>query len=331
MTFFTIIIPFQKESPYLRQTLEHLAVQTYRSFEVVLIPDGPLDSEFLTDIQFPVRVTSSGPVSPAIKRDQGVEMASGQLLAFIDDDAYPAADWLSNLLPYFDDDAVAAVGGPQVTPPDDAFWQQVSGATFLSPLNGTAVERYCPGSASRFVDDWPSVNLTVRREAFLAVGGFDSTYWPGEDTKLCLDLIKNLGKKIVYAPTAVVYHHRRAGFFRHLKQIGNYGLHRGFFVKRFPETSCRLSYFIPSMFFLFVVFGPVALMMGGVIQTLYLCTWGLYVAAIGWSIAGIYRKVHHTGMALATLPFQIGTHIWYGCRFLKGLLLVKDLHSRLGR
>ncbi len=193
------------------------------------------------------------------------------------------------------------------------------------------MDRFWPGKASRFVDDWPSVNLTVRRDDFFAIGGFDSTYWPGEDTKLCLDLIKKQEKKIVYSPKAVVFYHRRAGFFRHLKQIGNYGLHREFFVKRFPETSRRLSYFIPSLFFLFVLFAPVAVLMGGIIQTLYLCTWGVYAAATGWSVVGIKTRIQDTRIALATIPFQIGTHFWYGWRFLKGLLLVKDLRSRLGR
>ncbi len=122
---FTIIIPFQKETPYLRQTLDRLAGQAYQSFEVVLIPDGELDSGFSIDYPFPVIVEVSGPVSPAIKRDMGAKVASGQFLAFIDDDAYPAASWLENLLPHFADGTVAAVGGPQVTPPDDGFWQQV--------------------------------------------------------------------------------------------------------------------------------------------------------------------------------------------------------------
>lgn len=331
MLLFTIIIPFQKESAYLRQTLDHLAEQTLQSFEVALISDGALDSEFRLEYAFPLRVASSGPVSPAIKRDMGAQMAFGRFLAFIDDDAYPAPDWLANILPCFDDDAVAAVGGPQVTPPDDGFWQQVSGAVFLSPLNGAAVERYWPGNGRRFVDDWPSVNLTVEKADFATVGGFDSVYWPGEDTKMCLDLVKKLGKKIVYAPTAVVYHHRRTGFFRHMKQIGNYGLHRGFFVKRFPETSCRLSYFIPSLFFLFVPLGLIAASMSIILRVLYLCLWGVYLTAVGVSVIGIYRKVRCFRVALATLPFQIGTHFWYGWRFLKGLLLVKELRSRLGR
>ena len=68
MVLFTIIIPFQKESAYLRQTLDHLAEQTLQSFEVALIPDGVLNPEFRLTYAFPVRVAFSGPVSPAIKR-----------------------------------------------------------------------------------------------------------------------------------------------------------------------------------------------------------------------------------------------------------------------
>lgn len=178
---FTVIIPFQKESTYLRQTLDHLVQQTLRSFEVILIPDGSMADDFRLECAFPVRVASSGPVSPAIKRDMGAQMASGPFLAFIDDDAYPAPDWLAKILPCFDDDTVAAVGGPQVTPPDDGFWQQVSGAVFLSPLNGGAVERYWPGKGRRFVDDWQSVNLTVRQTDFDAVGEFGCGHRAGID------------------------------------------------------------------------------------------------------------------------------------------------------
>ena len=52
------------------------------------------------------------------------------------------------------------------------------------------------------------------------------------DTKLCLDIVYELGKKIVYEPKAVVYHHRRRLFKEHLNQISNYALHRDFFVEK---------------------------------------------------------------------------------------------------
>jgi GT2 family glycosyltransferase len=181
------------------------------------------------------------------------------------------------------------------------------------------------------VDDWPSVNLIVRKEDFVAVGGFDNTYWPGEDTKFCLDLVEKLEKEIIYEPEAKVYHHRRSGFRKHMKQVGNYGLHRGFFAKRFPKTSLKVSYFMPTCFFLFVCLGWIALLGGDLFVNIYIMLWTAYFLTLLISVLCIYYKLHHLKIALATIPYIVGTHIWYGWGFLKGFVFVKDLKSRLGR
>lgn len=55
---------------------------------------------------------------------------------------HPRSDWLKNAVRHFDDPNIAAVGGPAVTPPDDSFWQRVSGAVFLSKIGGGCPERY---------------------------------------------------------------------------------------------------------------------------------------------------------------------------------------------
>lgn len=297
---------------------------------MILLPDAELPSDSLKKNSLSIKIEPTGPVSPAIKRDKGAELARGELLAMIDDDAFPASDWLEKILPYFNNPTITAVGGPQITPPDDGFQQQVSGAMFLSPLNGNTVFRYWPGPVPFYIDDWPSVNLTVRRDDFLKVGGFDNSYWPGEDTKLCLDLSRLPNRKMIYAPEAKVFHHRRAGFLKHLKQVGNYGLHRGFFAKRFTQTSLRLSYFTPSGFFLFVILGWIMLYIP-LLSTLYKPLWLLYFAAIAYSTKSIYNKVNDWSIALATIPYLIGTHFCYGYRFLQGLFFVKDLKSKLGR
>lgn len=327
----SVIIPFQAPSDYLRQTLTHLGTLRGPSFEVILLPDGPMEDELSEALGLDVHILPTGPVSPAIKRDEGAAVATGRVLAFIDDDAYPAGDWLEKAVVHFEDETIGAVAGPQVTPPDDGFWQKVSGAIFVSPLNGSAAWRYWPGDRRFFVDDWPSVNLLVRAEDFHAVNGFDNEYWPGEDTKLCLDIVRERGKRILYEPEAVVYHHRRSGFVRHMRQVGNYGLHRGFFAKRYPETSRRLSYFMPMAFFLFVVVGWVALFLGSVFSGLYTLGWALYALAIAFSTLGIFARLRDARVALATVPYVVGTHFWYGWRFLKGFLFVRDLKSTLGR
>ena len=109
---------------------------------------------------------------------------------------------------------------------------------------------------ARDVDDYPSCNLFVRRLPFVGHVGECLRYWPGEDTKLCMLLTKTEGKRIVYEPEAVVYHHRRALFWGHFRQVWNYAVHRGFFAKRYPDTSLRPQYFVPSTF---VVAGALAI------------------------------------------------------------------------
>lgn len=330
----SIIIPFQRPGEYLRETLQYISNLDYQYLEVILLPDAPFELDFFSDhvrSRLTLQVISTGEVSPAIKRDMGAEKGQGEILAFIDDDAYPARNWLNMALPHFQNSEVSAVGGPQITPDSDSAWQKVSGAVFLSPLNGNAVYRYWRHKHSFAVDDWPSVNLLVRRQDFLDIGGFDSQYWPGEDTKLCLDIINKLGKTIIYEPRAMVYHHRRAGLAKHLKQIGNYGLHRGYFAKHLPQTSLRISYVLPSLFFIFVLLGWTAFFIHSFLGFLYTLAWSVYILALLSSTAGIFLKIRDLKISIATIPYLVGTHFWYGWRFVQGFLFTPDLRSKLGR
>jgi len=327
----SIVIPFQTPSNYLRQTLDALEKIERSTFEVVLLPDASFRSDMVENCPYPIIVIPTGPVSPAIKRDRGVEVSSGTYIAFIDDDAYPDPNWLTNALPYFNDLDCVAVGGPQVTPMEDSFWQHVSGAVFLSPLNGHTVCRYKPCPGVERVDDWPSVNFIVRKDAFLACGGFDSEYWPGEDSKLCHSLLKDTGKHISYAHDAIVYHHRRSGFFRHIKQVGNYGFHRGHFARKYPENSRKPIYFVPSLFFLFVLTGwTLPFLLSGVGTWGYQSLWLLYAGAIGFSSISIIQSTGSLSLGLATIPYIVGTHFWYGLKFLRGFF-ARDIKSILGR
>jgi hypothetical protein len=175
----------------------------------------------------------------------------------------------------------------------------------------------------------------VRRQDFLDVGGFDTAYWPGEDTKLCRDLLLRTKKRMVYVPEALVFHHRRSGLKRHLKQIGNYGMHRGFFAKKFPETSFRLIYMVPSALFVWVVMGgAVSVSLVHDVPTLlnvYLLGLLAYGAALAYSTFSIFAKVKSVSISIATIPYIAGTHLWYGLRFIYGFFFVWSLESKLGR
>ena len=294
-------------------------------WELFIIPNKPEINEWPNDIR--IKIIGSGKVGPGEKRDIGAQKASGNILVFLDDDSYPESNLLEVAIKYFKDSNIIALGGPGITPNDDGFWQKVSSAVFLSKFTGGSPERYLPIGKAREIDDWPSVNLMVRKDIFLSVGGFDCQYWPGEDTKLCLKLLKT-GKKLIYVPEMIVWHHRRPGLISHLRQIGAYGLHRGFFARHYPETSFRLKYFAPPLFSIFVLLTIFMDTLPIKIQFIYKIIWLIYGLGLLIGFMQILRHERFLITLIATGFYIPLTHFYYGIQFRRGFFK-KELVSKL--
>jgi glycosyltransferase involved in cell wall biosynthesis len=323
-----IVIDYKKVNPLLIECLEEIDKQSYPNFEVILVTDYPVDlssSRKRGSIPTLIKKSFGHYVGPAEKRDWGAKHAKGEILAFIDDDAYPDKDWLKNMVKNFDGPGVVGVGGPGVTPPGVNWQEASSGWMSASPLGaGPYVYRFLPAKLQS-VDDYPSMNLAVRRGDFLAVGGFDSHYWPGEDTKLCLDLVSKLNKKIIYDPKVIVYHHRRPLWKAHLHQNGNFGLHRGFFARILPQTSLRPVYLGPP----FMVLGLIYLLFfswfNPLLTTSGWILFSAYLLATGANSFWIYSRSKSFFQGLLSFPVVFITHFWYGLKFLQGFFFTKKL------
>ncbi len=324
MPKFSIIIPVKSINDYVRETVPYIQALTVHEWELFIIPNNVEKSEWINDER--ISIIESGRVGPADKRDLGAQKASGDVLVFLDDDSYPEPNILEVASEYFNDPNIIAVGGPAVTPPTDSFWQRVSGAVFLSKYTGGSPERYVSAGQPREIDDWPSVNLMVRKKQFIIVGGFDCKYWPGEDTKLCLKL-KETGRKLIYVPTMIVWHHRRAGLKQHLKQVGAYGYHRGFFAKKYPQTSFRFKYFIPLLF-ASLVFTTVSSYWFPNIFIYLIPLWLVYLYIITIGIVET-MKFENFFVALPLFFYVPLTHFYYGIQFFRGFIKQDNLVSRL--
>lgn len=306
----SIVIAVGAPGAYVEECVKHCLALDYPDVEIIVLPD-----DWWTPPDPRVRVIPTGKVRPAEKRDRGAEAASGDILAIIDDDAYPERDWLANAVGHFDDDMVAAVGGPGMTPPGDGLRRRISGWVYESPLvSGGYVYRYRPGRM-RDVDDYPTSSLIIRKRDFFAAGGFDTGFWPGEDTILCLKLTHGLGKRIVYDPDVRVYHHRRNIFGPHLRQVRSYGLHRGFFARKFPRTSLRIGYFAPSAFTLFAFLGWTTVWMG---DTLFGAWSGVMLLYAVLALLASLRTWNPLGV-FGVFAGTVLTHITYGVWFIRGL------------
>ncbi len=327
----SVVIACPNWSWMLDECLSAMDRQTYRHFEVIVLPDAPQSGQPRSG----VKVISTGKVRPAEKRNLGIEAAKGDIVAFIDDDAYPDEHWLENAVKYFGEPTIAALGGPGVTPPGDGFWAKCGGRVYENLfVSGNYRYRYIGGRVRRDIDDYPSCNLFVRRDVLEAIGGYRTDFWPGEDTLLCEDIVRKVKRRIVYDPWTLVYHHRRPLFAAHLRQLGRYGFHRGYFVKRFPATSCRLSYFIPTLFVFYLV----------LLAALFACRNFIGGGALGplAAVAASPLFFYIAATAASTFSFnplcwlvtEIGvflSHVWYGIQFMRGLCAAKAPCEFIGK
>ncbi len=324
----SIIIAVKAWQENLAVCLKKCQELDFKDFEILALPDETFDSGLLPLGGAPVSIIPTGPVSPAEKRDIALCYAKGSILAFIDDDTYPDKDWLKNAMGNFSDHEVAAVGGPAVTPKEDTLKARASGIIYSSFLvSGKFVYRYLPMQRQE-VDDYPSCNFLVRKSIMDQLGGFKTSFWPGEDTKLCLQITRELKKKIIYDPRALLYHHRRKLFVPHIRQILSYALHRGYFAKRFPETSLRLYYFIPSIFVFSCLSGGLIGLFFEPVRFVYLFAIYTYLAIVFFTGFFLVSAQSHNPLEKVELIFLVWigiilTHIAYGGYFIKGLLSKK--------
>jgi len=219
---------------------------------------------------------------------------------------------------YFSNKNIAAVGGPASTPPNDPLMAKLGGIVYANNLvSGPYRYRYETGIV-QYVEDYPSCNLIVRADVMKKLGGFRTDFWPGEDTYLCLDIIKKLNLKILYDPRVEVHHHRRKLFLPHLRQIGRYAMHRGYFAKKFPETSRKLSYMVPSLFVLGLIIGAISSCLIPLLMPFYVAALLLY-AVISLLSSFRLNPIHWVIVWIGVVL----THMVYGVRFIVGLFASK--------
>ncbi len=314
----TIIIPLHRRTAESERSVRGAVDVAAGQHEVLVVADR--DPGLLPEGARLVLTGSTTDTSPAEKRDVALTEASGEICAFLDDDAYPRRDWLERALVHFSSESetqIAGVGGPGVTPNGSAWRERVGGAFYESPFGSGHLQfRFRQIGLPREVDDLPAFNLFIRADALRAIGGWGSKLYGGEDTMACLRL-SQAGYRLLYDPEVVVFHHRRRVLGPHLRQVGNVGRHRGHFARVPPQTSRRPLYFAPSAGTLVASLGVLGAARDARLRRVFA------VAGIaGW--AAIARRARKDGCdrtVAAALPLVVAaSHAAYGIQFARGFL-----------
>ena len=212
----------------LGECLEGIAALRYPDYEVIVISDGSTDETAQIAAGFAgVRVVVTEQLGLSAARNAGFEAARGEIVAYIDDDAIPDPDWLTYLAKSFASGEHAAVGGPNVPPAGSG---SVAQCVANAPGGPTHVLL-----SDREAEHIPGCNMAIRKAELEQIGGFDPRFRAaGDDVDICWRLLDS-GRRIAFAPGAVVCHHRRGTVSGYLRQQRAYGAAEALLEQKHPE------------------------------------------------------------------------------------------------
>jgi glycosyltransferase involved in cell wall biosynthesis len=188
--FFSVVIPSYNRPDRLLAALSALTRQSFRDFEVVVVDqsDPPIDIQQELRKQLRIKYVHSVERGPALARNKGWRAASGQVIAFTDDDCVPDVDWLKNASRYFRERPIAGLEG------------LVRSEHVGDPRYRTVCNVGFEGVG------FMTANMFYRRDALERVGGLDERFRFAfrEDTDLAWRVLR-LGE-IPFAEDSEVFH-----------------------------------------------------------------------------------------------------------------------------
>ena len=207
----SVVIPTYNRTDYIGTCLEHVLAQSIAPNEVVVVDASPGDGTAKIVATFPsvtyVR-SPHGRGTTATSRAIGLQHVTADVVAFLDDDAYPRPDWLAQLMYRYADPTVAGVGGRAMNGQPG---EESEGADQVGKIlpDGSLTGYFAAVTDGDVeVDHMLGANMSMRRRVIDELGGIRDFY-PGtclrEESDIALRA-RAAGYRLIYTPDAVVRH-----------------------------------------------------------------------------------------------------------------------------
>jgi O-antigen biosynthesis protein len=222
-----IVCTYNGSRKWLAECFRHLKKIDYPNYEVIVVDDGSTDRFTDCARDYGFRLIRTPNLGLGNARNTGLSAATGEIVAYIDDDAYPDPDWLKYLATTFLHSDFVGVGGPNLPPCGDGWVAECVANSPGGPIHVMLTDRQA--------EHIPGCNMAYRKSALLEIGGFDERFRvAGDDVDVCWSLQKR-NWKLGFSPAAVVWHHRRNSVRTYLKQQKGYGRAEALLEKKWPE------------------------------------------------------------------------------------------------
>jgi len=244
----SIVVCTRDRAARLSRTLaSYEALTTAEPWELIVVINGSVDAtaevveRFRSTSALPIRVLQQARAGVCAARNRGWREAGGEVVAFVDDDCYPASDFLAQLRTCFDEGRLGFAGGPMLLyDSTDLSWTSIQTSTTRIDLEPPYV--FKAGLIH-------GGNMAFRRDVLEAIDGFDECLGAGTSTRSGGDLdavsrASAAGFRGAYDPRPVVaHHHGRKTAAEGSAVMRGYDLGRGaFYVKCLLDPVRRRLY-----------------------------------------------------------------------------------------
>jgi GT2 family glycosyltransferase len=229
----SVVVATYNGARTLKACLESLARLNYPDYEVVLVDDGSTDNTPQIVAEF---AEKAGPFFRFLRqaneglsaaRNTGIAAATGEVVAFTDDDCRADEDWLHYLVGDLLRGDFAGIGGHNFLPTDDS---PVAAAVMASPGGPAHVMLN-----DREAEHVPGCNMAFWKHALVEISGFDPIFTKaGDDVDVCWRL-QERGRHLGFSPAGVVWHCRRSTVPAYFKQQSGYGEAEALLRQRHPD------------------------------------------------------------------------------------------------
>ena len=249
---YSIVVPVYNRPDEVDELLESLSSQTFKDFEVVIVEDGSKITckdvcekyASILDLHYYYKENSG----PGQSRNYGVERARGEYVLIVDSDAVAPHGFMQAIDDELQRQPTDAWGGPDAAHESFTDVQKAISYAMTSFFTTGGIR----GGKKQLDKFYPrSFNLGIRREAYLALGGFSKTRFSkmslyGEDIDFSIRIYK-AGYSCRLFPEAWVWHKRRTDFRKFWRQVYNSGYARVNLWRMYPEA-LKPVHALPSVF-----------------------------------------------------------------------------------
>jgi succinoglycan biosynthesis protein ExoA len=318
----SVVMPVLNEERHLEAAVQRVLDQDYPGELEVIIAVGPSAdgthkiADALAAADQRIRVVDNPAARTPSALNLGIAASRHKIIVRVDGHGELTDGYIRRAVELLDETGAANVGGVMDAQGTTPF--EVAVATAYTTRLGLG------GSAFHLAESSAAEAETVflgvfRKDALVAIGGFDETMYRAQDWELNYRL-RSSGHKIWFSPELRVTYRPRSTLRALIKQMYETGKWRRELVRRHPETA-NARYLAPPLAVLGVVGGAVAGLLGVIFDSRFLrlgfsAPAGYFAVIIGGSLATAHPM---SAAARLRLPVVLAaTHLAWGAGFLIG-------------